>query len=398
MRIALAHMRHARTGGTERHLNQIAVHLAEQGHAVTIVCRSHAEAPHPAVRFVVLRGFAPSSAWRMWDFARRLEHHVMESAYDLVYGLGKTWTHDLIRLGGGCHASYLERAHGESRSALARVLRASALKNRLALAIEARALAPGACRRVVVNSEMVGRDVQRRHGVPAERIVLIRNGVDLAAFRPDPADAAAQALRHVCGFRAEDRVYLFLGSGYGRKGLDRLLDAFPGVLAQRPEARLLVVGADSSRRRWEARARQLGLGARACFLGPRSDTVHCYRAADVYVLPSRYDPFANTTLEALASGLPVVTSSSNGASELLRGGGAGSLLPEDFRDPDLVQALLHWADPGRLAEGARAARRLAERHPVAAVARHTERLLREVAREKGAASAAPAAPGPGSGC
>jgi UDP-glucose:(heptosyl)LPS alpha-1,3-glucosyltransferase len=376
-------MRHGPSGGTERHLDQIAAALTERGHEVTIVCRSHGAPPHPAVRFAVLRDFAPWSTWRMWAFARALERHVAREPYDVVYGLGKTWTQDVIRLGGGSHATYLERAHPESRAALGRALRGSGAKNRLALAIERRALAPGAYAAVVVNAEMVKRDVMERYAVPADRVHVIRNAVDLERFRPDSRDGRAQSLRRSCGFVAEDRVILFLGSGYGRKGLDRVLDAFPGVLRARPRARLLVAGRDSAQRRYARLARRLGLGACTSFLGPRADAETCYRASDVYVLPSRYDPFANTTLEALASGLPVVTSDANGASEILRGTGAGTVLPAGFSDRELVRALVEWSDPARTAEGSHAARALAEKHPTSEMADRTERLLVEIAREKG---------------
>jgi UDP-glucose:(heptosyl)LPS alpha-1,3-glucosyltransferase len=307
---------------------------------------------------------------------------VAGESYAVVYGLGKTWTHDVIRLGGGCHATYLERAHPASRAPLGRALRGSAAKSRLALAIERRALAPGAYAAVVVNAEMVKRDVMDRHAVPSDRIHVIRNGVDLERFFPDPRDEQARLLRRSCGFGVEDRVLLFLGSGYGRKGLDRLLDAFPALLHACPRARLIVAGRDSAQRRYERLAGRLGLGACVRFLGPRGDTETCYRASDVYVLPSRYDAFANTTLEALASGLPVVTSAENGASEILRGAAAGTVLPAGFADRDLIRALVEWSDPVRRAEGSRAARALAEEHPTSAVADRTERLLIEVARQK----------------
>ena len=76
MRIALVHMRHARVGGTERILNELSRRLAERGHAVTIVCRSHVEPSHPALRFEVLRRAVIGSAWRMWAFAKDVEEHL----------------------------------------------------------------------------------------------------------------------------------------------------------------------------------------------------------------------------------------------------------------------------------------------------------------------------------
>ena len=378
MRIALVHMRHAGTGGTERYLNHLAAHLAESGHDVRIVCRRHEAPPHPAVRFVVLRGPALLSAGRMWAFARAVERHVSRAGYDLVYGLGKTWTHDLVRLGGGCHATYLERAHAATLRVHERLLGGGWLKQRLALAIEDRAVANAA--QVIVNSGMVKRDVMERHRVPRDRIVVIPNGVDLVRFRADRE--RGMALRQACGLGEEHAVLLFLGTGYGRKGLDRVLDALPAVLRQQPRARLLVVGYDSASARYERHAKRLGIQHAVRFLGGRRDTETCYSAADLYVLPTRYDPFANTTLEALAAGLPVITSDANGAGELISSGVEGSVLPEPISTEALCDALLAFLDPERAGASRNAARRLAERHSITRCMELSTKVLESVASRR----------------
>ncbi|HTE05366.1 MAG TPA: glycosyltransferase, partial [Planctomycetota bacterium] len=152
MRIALIHLRHAEVGGTERFMNRIAAHLAGLGHEVAIVCRRHGALPHPRVRFVVLHGLAVGGAWRAWRFAQDVEAHVREARYDLVFALGKTWTHDVIRSGGGCHQTYLDTADRHARGAWERATGWGALKNRVALDIEAKAYAPGAYRKVIAIS------------------------------------------------------------------------------------------------------------------------------------------------------------------------------------------------------------------------------------------------------
>ncbi|MEE8581358.1 MAG: glycosyltransferase, partial [Myxococcota bacterium] len=380
LRIALVHMRHAATGGTEGYMNLLASHLAASGHEVRVVCRSHEAPPHPSLRFVVLRNFALGSSWRKWAFAKAVEKHVSEASYDLVYGLGKTWTQDVIRLGGGCHATYLARAGRAALRPWQRLLGAERLADRISLTIEARALAREGAAMVVANSEMVKRDVMRRHAVPPERITVIRNGVDLARFRRQPERGAA--LRRECGFDKADTVILFLGSGYGRKGLDRVLDAFPELLRRRERARLLVAGYDSSQASYERRARRLGIEKRVCFLGGTRDTEACYSAADLYVLPTRYDPFATTTLEALAMELPVITSDANGAAELISDGIEGLVLAEPISREALSAALFSLTDRARLRAIAPAPRLLAERYPAAACMEQSEGLLQRVATQR----------------
>ncbi len=233
---------------------------------------------------------------------------------------------------------------------------------------------------VIVNSEMVKRDVMRRHAVPPERIAVIRNGVDLARFRRQPERGAA--LRRECGFDECDTVILFLGSGYGRKGLDRVLDAFPELLRRRERARLLVAGYDSRQASYERRARRLGIEKRVFFLGGTRDTESCYSAADLYVLPTRYDPFATTTLEALAMELPVITSDANGAAEVISHGVEGLVLPEPISPEALTDALFSLTDRARLRAIAPGPRLLAKRYPAATCMEQSEALLQKVASQR----------------
>lgn len=379
MRIALVHMRHARTGGTERYLHALAAHLAALEHTVTIVCRRHEDAPHPAVRFAVLRPLAVGSVQRMVTFAKAVEQHLTRTAYDVVFGLGKTWSQDVLRLGGGCYQTYLERTYRTAGQWLQRRLGIGWYKTRQTLAIEARALAPGACARLITNAEMVKRDVMARYGMSAETITVIPNGVDLERFHPRHRPEAGAALRRQCGFEPRHVVVLFLGTGYYRKGLDRVLAVFPELLRERPEARLLVVGYDSDLRQWQNQVRRRGLAAQVCFLGGRRDPEACYRASDLYVLPTRYDPFANATLEALATGLPVLTTCTNGGSEAIVAGIHGAVLPDTDVSQPLLHALVQWTEPARLRQAAPAARAQAERYSMARELQASTTVLMEVA-------------------
>lgn len=382
MRVALVHMRHARSGGTERYLNQLATFLASRGDEVGIVCRSHVEAPHAGVRFHELRPMSIGGAWRMWAFARAVERWVeaKRAEFDLVVGLGKTWSHDVMRLGGGVQRTYLELAHDATLGGWQRRLGGGRLKQRLACAIEDRALAPGAARKWICNSGMVRDDVLARFGLPPEDVVVVHNGVELARFDPALRETEGEALRRELAIASGELVVLFLGTGYGRKGLDDLLRAFALVARERPAARLVVAGFDSAQGRYERRAEALGIAEKCRFLGGRADVARCYAAADLYALPTRYDPFANTTLEALASGLPVVTTQTNGASELLEEGRHGSVLPRGSSEAALARSLVSWLDRNRLRAAREPARALAREHSSERSMRETVAVLESAAR------------------
>ncbi len=360
MRVALVYPRHAATGGVERNLDHLARWLAEAGHRVDILCRRHGTAPHPGVGFVRLRPFAIGAAWRAHAFATAVAREVERGGYDRVLAFGRTWPHDAIRLGMGCHAAYVKRM-GLTLG----------WRDRVEIRLENRSLAETSFRRgrkVVVNSHLVAAEVAALHGIPPAQITVVHNGTDLTRFNPDLRSGPGLELRRSCGFSADDRVVLFLGSGYARKGLAAVLDAVD--LA--PDLRLIVVGADGHLDQWKRRA--LPLGKRVAFLGERTDAQVCYAAADVFALPTRYDPFANATLEALASGVPVVTSDGNGGAEVVDPG-VGAIVPVDAPANALAAALDTWAGFGRDPAIRAAARMTAELHPIAGTIARTAEIL-----------------------
>jgi len=377
VRLAIAHINHAETGGTERILNEVARRLAERGHEVTILCRRRAVASHPGLQFVLLRGLALGSAWRMWAFAHDVERHVRDQRYDLVFALGKSYTHDVVRASGGCHATWIERrrrARGLSGHGHL------GLKDRLALDIERRAYLPGAYRRVVVNSRLVGDDLQRRHGVPAHAIDVVPNGVDLDEFRPRPAEERG-AWRRSVGLRDEDFAILFLGNGFERKGLARAIDAFAQLAGAHPRAVLVVVGRDSDQQRYEQRVEALRLGRRVRFLGPRSDPAASFAACDLHVMPTWYDSFGFTLLEAMACGVPVVATDGAGAAELMDDGRHGAVVPWDASATRLADALASWCEPGRAVAASAAVRTRAESYGFDTTMARLVALLEKVATE-----------------
>ena len=384
MRVALVHMRHAGTGGTERYLNQIALHLAEHGHEPVVICRSREEAPHPDVRFQLLRPFSIGSGWRTMSFARAVEKHVRRERYDIVYSLGRTWSQDVLRLGGGCHRTWLESGYAAGKSKAARTAGKARARHRAALFIEERALTPGACRKIIANSTMVKRDVMSRFGLADEAVEVIHNGVDLDRFHPRRRAEEGGARRAELGFAPDDLVVLFLGSGYARKGLDTVIQGFAKHLRKRSDVKLLVVGYDSNPGVFETLAERLRV-ENVHFAGGRRDAEAWYAAGDLYVLPTRYDPFANSTLEALAAGLPVLTSDANGGGELIEDGVEGEVIPIAGGPKAFGATLEAWVDRDRLVAASARARARAEEHSVTSKMERTTALLEEVARGKGGA-------------
>jgi UDP-glucose:(heptosyl)LPS alpha-1,3-glucosyltransferase len=155
-------------------------------------------------------------------------------------------------------------------------------------------------------------------------------------------------------------AFLFVGAGIRRKGLLELLEAFARLPSGR--VRLVVLGRQDKKE--AARMRRaiagLGLADRVRVEGFASDLRPYYAAADAFVLPTKFDPFSNATAEALACGLPVITTSANGVSELMTDGLDGMVLADPYNLTELAEAVarLQDADRRRMGEAGRA---LAER-------------------------------------
>jgi UDP-glucose:(heptosyl)LPS alpha-1,3-glucosyltransferase len=230
--------------------------------------------------------------------------------------------------------------------------------------------------RIVAIARVGKAEIERLYRVPPDRIDVVYNGVDLVRFHPRNRTRLGPTARTEVAIPAQAPLALFVGSGFERKGLATLLEA----MALRAGSPWLVVVGKGSRRLHEALARRLGVADRVVWLGPRPDIERWYAAADVVALPSRYEPFGNVHLEALASGLPVVTSTRAGGAELIEDGKNGAVVdPHDARA--LAEALDRFS--ARDAGVSAAARASAEPFTYRAQVAGLARIYRGQTQEKG---------------
>ena len=174
-----------------------------------------------------------------------------------------------------------------------------------------------------------------------EKLVLIRNAVDAAHFHPGLRAEMRSGVRQQLSIPESANVVLHVGSGFERKGVAAFLEA----IARSPERWAVVVGKDKRAGRLALRAKVLGIAPRVRFVGAVSDVRPYYAAADSFLLATLYDPQPNAVLEAMACGLPVVTTPKCGAAELLREGETGFV--RDALDVAGMAAALAALDPAR---------------------------------------------------
>lgn len=377
MKIAFLHIKHSGTGGNEKYLNDASFYLADQGHEVTIICRRHEAAHHKNINFVTLKPFALGPAHRSWAFAKAADKYLKQNHFDVVIGLGKTYSQDILRLGAGLIESYREAAHKYSRSPLQIALGRDWLKNKIELNLERRAFEKGNYKHIIANSQMVADDVMAKYNVPKDKISVIYNGVDVTRFTPDNREKYRASIRNEFNIAMDDKVLLYLGTNYGLKGLDRALNALKEVVEKNKKVKLLVVGYGKRVDEFKANAASLGLKDHVIFAGGRRDPEAFYAAADIFVLPTRYDPFANATLEALASGLPVITTRQNGGHELLLDSECARVLKAPDNSAEMVEAINHFLSSKVLAEITEKAVELAMQHQIKSKMRQLSMLVEQ---------------------
>jgi UDP-glucose:(heptosyl)LPS alpha-1,3-glucosyltransferase len=300
---------------------------------------------------------AAARAWLLTVAARRA---VAAGRWDVVQSHERTLCQQVYRAGEGCHRAYLASVGRGGRRGL---------HHRVVLALEARVFARTP--RIVAIAGQGKREIEALYGVSPARVRVIYNGVDLERFHPANGPRHRATARAEAGLAPREHGLLFVGSGFERKGLGTAIEALPHL----GDARLIVIGrGDESP--YRALAARLGVDARVRWLGLRRDVERWYAAADVLVLPARYEPFGNVHLEALASGLAVVTTTAAGGSEVIEEGKNGAVVPP--ADPAALAgavARLRDLDPPGLTASARGA---AEPFTYVRQAEEFERLYREI--------------------
>ncbi len=331
-------------GGSEGAAWQLARELGELGIDLTVLCRRAAQPAPAGVRVQTLGGLSFWQPLRVRDFSRRAARAMAEGGFDVVQAFSHTRHQDVYRASGGSHA-----AHMESVNTHPSLLGWFSPRHRALLAIEEAVFRDGR-QTLLCNSQLVAGELAERYGVAAQRLAVIYDGVDLERFHPRERGRIATHLRSELGLHGP--LALFVGGGFARQGLDR---AIAGLAASGVKADLVVAGTgDPSAFRRQAES--LGIGGRVHFLGVWSDVAELYAAADLFVLPTRYDPFANVCLEAMAAGVAVATTPRNGAAELIAPGVSGFVCAEDF-----APAFRALESPARLRAVGEQARVVAER-------------------------------------
>lgn len=373
MKIGLARRGYSATGGAEKYLHRLVAALESAGHECVLFAGPQwPQERQPRGGLIPVAGRTPRA------FADRLAAIGPRQHCDLLFSLERVWQCDAYRAGDGVHRSWLQRRLA-AEPVWRRWLRAFNGKHRQILALEKSMLGSRGAGCVIANSRLVRDEIVQAYDFPAERISVVYNGLPAESAQLPTAEDRAWS-RASFELAAADFAVLFAGSGWGRKGLREAITAV-GELP--PSARAILLVAGRGRPSEALRGQTAQAKSRVRFLGPAASMQPLYAAADLFALPTYYDPFSNACLEALAAGLPVITTASNGFSEIMRPGTDGAILPQPTAIDAFRTALLDWSDTDRRAESR------SERAAEAAGFSMEKNVAQTIAALQAAAGAAP---------
>jgi UDP-glucose:(heptosyl)LPS alpha-1,3-glucosyltransferase len=322
--LAIVRQRYSAYGGAERFVASALPALERAGIEVTLIARRWDG--WGARRVLAVDPPYLGSLWRDWSFARAARATWLRQGFDIVQSHERIPACTVYRAGDGVHRRWLEIRRA-SATPIERLGIALNPYHRYVCAVEKRMFEHPRLRAVICNSRMVRDEIQQSFRIDPEKLHVIYNGVDTEHFHPRERDALRGPMRAELGAHPRDTVFLFVGSGYARKGLAAAIDALAAT--GNKHLWLAVVGRDREAGRFLARAARAGVGDRVRFLGAREDVRPLYAAADCFMLPTRYDPFPNAALEAMAMGLPAIVGRRCGAAEIVRAGENGWICEPD---------------------------------------------------------------------
>lgn len=357
MKVVLVRHSYSPHGGAERYLDGLLQGLSSRGARVKLLTASWEGGASGAVSIETIRVPGKPAPLRLLLFAKEVRSWSRSHPDWLLFSLERIPGAEVYRAGDGCHVEWIRRKRALGR--VAWPLEWVRPLNRTYLALERAMFRSPRLRAVIANSGRGKEDIVRHFAVPAGRIAVVYNGVDASAFPPEDRPAAGRALRERFGVRDGETVFLFVGSGFARKGVGALVDATVRLARRGAPFRVIVVGKGNAASYLRA-ARRGGAEGRILFPGPVAGARDFFLGADAFVFPTLYEPFSNACLEAMAAGLPVVTTTVNGASEVLRDGESGYALDDPLDAGALADRMERLLSPDRRAAMGAAARRAAE--------------------------------------
>jgi UDP-glucose:(heptosyl)LPS alpha-1,3-glucosyltransferase len=335
--------------------------MATEGHEVHVYAE-HQDEENPGIYFHSVKTIPFPKSLRLLSFAIKATKEMEKGDYDILFGVGNTLRADILQPHGGVHWAWFWRSLKAYENPILWMIkflgRILSPKQWVSGWVEDAPYQMEGLRAIIAISDMVKRDMMRWYRIPEERIHVVYNGVDIERFHPRNRRYREEIRRrHGIG---DEFVILFVSNNFRMKGLAFLIKALAEIKKENsPPFKLLVLGRDRQDS-YAGLARDMGIFEEVTFAGSTHEPEKYYGASDLLAHPTFYDACSLTVLEALASGLPVITTASNGASGILCHGEEGWVVGDLTDGEDLKRGIAYFLDEKRRRQATTQAREKAE--------------------------------------
>ncbi|MGC1879010.1 MAG: glycosyltransferase family 4 protein [Rhabdochlamydiaceae bacterium] len=306
-------------GGLEKYTWQIARDFCTLGCEVTLLTSGIFQPPFssPLLKIVTFPIDHPLSVLNLIHFDRSCSDYIEKHPTPIIFSLDRNRFQTHLRAGNGVHAAYLERRSAEE-GFVKRLSFALNPLHRVTLSLEKKGFEHPDLKLLFTNSFLVKEEILQFYHTDPDKIQVVHNGVEWHGMQApfDKWESEKEKTAREWHLDPNAFQFLFIGHNFRRKGLEKLLSALVRIKGE--HFQLSVVGKEKNLSHFKAVVQSLGLSKKVFFFGPQKETSPFYQIADCLIIPSLYDPFANVTVEALAMGLYVISSKSNGGHEVLK--------------------------------------------------------------------------------
>ncbi len=333
-------------GGKERYSMMLCRHLIQKGHTVHLF--AHRADPEPGALFHRVPMFPLSSPAKHLSFAYFASRMAQKAGIEILHSMDRIMEQDIFRASDGLNPVQLQQCYP---SPFVRWLKSIGPRRQVLGYLEKRIFTKGKARSIIANSRLVRDQILAHYPAAADLIRVIYNGVDTRRFHPGLKKIYRDQIRREYQIGPEKLLLIFVANDFKLKGLKTLMAAMKRLDDSDIEALIIGGGHPAPYRR---EAEKLGIAGQIHFTGTEPEVEKFLAAGDLFVLTTWYDPFANVCLEAMACGLPVITTTANGAAERIEADVNGYIIAPGAAE-NLARSIFRLRDQNRRDAMAKAA-------------------------------------------
>jgi UDP-glucose:(heptosyl)LPS alpha-1,3-glucosyltransferase len=351
-------------GGGERYLVSLANQLVERGHEVHIFANEW-ENRNNLIHFHTIPVIRYPKFFKEISFVINSWRRLAKSDFDIIQVVGRALGMNVFNPHCGVEKAWLKQDFLSIRNPVYRVLRHIvsffSLRQRFILWLDRQQYTGKGVTRIIAISDMIKNDIVRYHNVNPQKINVIYNGVNLQRFNPTIKNKFRGIVRKKL-FMSKEFVILHISNNFRLKGLSTLIKSLGELKKYHKNFKALIVGR-GQKSRYRKLVRKVDCMDNLIFLGHVSGIEKYYAASDLYVHPTFYDSCSLVVTEALASGLPVITTRYDGASGVIDDGVDGFVLNDPLDYKTLAKKISLFFDEEFRQKASIAAREKAEKYP-----------------------------------